>query len=160
MDSCESISDTLARMDTEIRLQEVKAQLEIEESQSGNNVHAETATVENGLLNSPESGGLSINQFVSLKAIVPYDSSAGLSAETVSTPRRKSKLLLEKLFLEKELRRKIQLKKNKRASKYQVNDPYWQLAKSFLGTLPNRRTATPTNPRHALTLSPKSMFNL
>ena len=53
--------------------------------------------------------------------------------------------------MEKELRRRIDLKKNKRVRKERIRDPHWVLAKTFLVARPgSRATVGPNEPRHAL----------
>ena len=59
--------------------------------------------------------------------------------------------MVEKLYLEKELKRRIELKKNKRVRPERIREPHWVLAKSFLDARPGcRATVGPTEPRHAL----------
>ena len=137
----ESILDTMARIDTQIRLRDVNVELaqEAESEEADAGVDEQT---------SPEVGKNTINYLASPTGTMPYDAMTGASGTTVTDDRntnRKKKLLVEKLYLEKELKRRIELKKNKRVR------PERFLVKSFLDARPGcRATVGPNELRHAL----------
>ena len=125
--SDDSILDTMARIDTEIRLRDVNVELSREAETLGQIGDSEEAGVGIDDQNSPEVGETNINYLASPTGTTPYDAMTGASGSTVTderTSNRKKKLLMEKLFLEKELRRRIELKKNKRVRTERIRDPH------------------------------------
>jgi hypothetical protein len=95
----ESILDTMARIDTQIRLRDVNMELaqEAESEEADAGVDEQT---------SPEVGENTINYLASPTGTMPYDAMTGASGTTVTDDRntnRKKKLMVEKLYLEKHL---------------------------------------------------------
>ena len=133
-DSVESITDTLSRIDTEIRLKEINKELERSGNPQQMSRAADEAVTGDGLLQTPQGGGTGANvrELMSSEATAPYDAVQGQTSTADREDHTKTKLLVEKLFLEQELKRRLLAKQQKRNNQ-QGHHPCWYLASGANG---------------------------
>ena len=151
-DSVESITDTLSRIDTEIRLKEINKELERGGNPQEMSHAADEAVTGDGLLLTPQGGGTGANvrELMSSEATAPYDAVQGQTSTADREDHTKTKLLVEKLFLEQELKRRLLAKQQKRNNQ-QGHHPCWHLAKAWINAVQTPRVVVePTTTKAAL----------